>query len=96
MPYIPRPVKHDRQTLNIRLDREQSETLKQYAEFLSSTRDYVIDRALRMVFSRDKEFMLWRTSHGITVTARSTIDVGRDDGFQRMVPPPARNAQEVP
>jgi hypothetical protein len=39
MPYIPRPVKHERDTLNIRLDGDLSDTLKQYAEFLTSSRD---------------------------------------------------------
>lgn len=61
MPLITRPpAAPDRDTINVRLDLDLKESLRLYAEFLGSTRDYVIGSALRRVVDRDKEFLAWR------------------------------------
>ena len=61
MPLITRPpAATDRETINVRLERDLKESLRLYAEFLGSTRDYVIGSAVRRVVDRDKEFLAWR------------------------------------
>ena len=75
MSYIPRQIKHERDTLNIRLDREVRETLDQYTAFLESGRDYVIGQVLRVVFAKDKEFQEWRSTH--TATSSEQGGAGR-------------------
>ena len=61
MPLITRPpAAPDRDTINVRLDLDLKESLRLYAEFLGSTRDYVIGSAVRRVVDRDKEFLAWR------------------------------------
>ena len=69
MSTIPRQVKPEREVLNIRLDRDVSEGLTHYTPFIASPRDYVIGHALRLVFSKDKEFSASRAAHGQTVPA---------------------------
>jgi len=54
------PAAPDRDTIAVRLDRDLKESLRLYAEFLGSTRDYVIGSAWRRVVDRDKEFLAWR------------------------------------
>ena len=65
MPLITRPpAAPDRETINVRLDLDLKESLRLYAEFLGSTRDYVIGSAVRRVVDRDKEFLVWRAARG--------------------------------
>ncbi len=65
MPLITRPpAAPDRDTINVRLDLDLKESLRLYAEFLGSTRDYVIGSAVRRVVDRDKEFLAWREARG--------------------------------
>ena len=65
MPLITRPpTAPDRDTINVRLDLDLKESLRLYAEFLGSTRDYVIGSAVRRVVDRDKEFLAWREARG--------------------------------
>ena len=67
MPLITRPpAAPDRDTINVRLDLDLKESLRLYAEFLGSTRDYVIGSAVRRVVDRDKEFLAWREARGGT------------------------------
>jgi hypothetical protein len=60
MSLIPPQVKHTRQTINLRLDVQIVATLREYAEFIDSTQDHVVQHALRLVFERDKTFQAWR------------------------------------
>jgi len=65
VPLITRPpAAPDRDTINVRLDLDLKESLRLYAEFLGSTRDYVIGSAVRRVVDRDKEFLAWREARG--------------------------------
>ena len=60
MPFIPRQVKPPaRQALTCKLPAETATLLKQYAEFLDSTQDYVVSQMLAVGFHRDKEFQAW-------------------------------------
>jgi len=60
MPFIPRQVKAPaRQALTCKLPAETATLLKQYAEFLDSTQDYIVSEMLRLGFHRDKEFQAW-------------------------------------
>lgn len=83
MPLITRPpAAPDRDTINVRLDLDLKESLRLYAEFLGSTRDYVIGSAVRRVVDRDKEFLAWREARGgpaptPTDTARTTPSAAR-------------------
>lgn len=74
MPLITRPpAAPDRDTINVRLDLDLKESLRLYAEFLGSTRDYVIGSAVRRVVDRDKEFLAWREARrGQAPTATDT------------------------
>ena len=74
MPLITRPpAAPDRDTINVRLDLDLKESLRLYAEFLGSTRDYVIGSAVRRVVDRDKEFLAWREARrGPSPTERDT------------------------
>ena len=83
MPLITRPpAAPDRDTINVRLDLDLKESLRLYAEFLGSTRDYVIGSAVRRVVDRDKEFLAWREARGgpsptPTDTAPTTASTAR-------------------
>lgn len=46
-----------------RLDRENTETLYAYAQFLSEPTDYVMNQLIDSVLATDKEFVAWRTEH---------------------------------
>ena len=101
MPLITRPpTAPDRDTINVRLDLDLKESLRLYAEFLGSTRDYVIGSALRRVVDRDKEFLAWREARDrqsaprmetpSTTLARTTVANDRREG------PAAKPAKESP
>ena len=78
MSTIPRQVKPERDALNIRLDRDVSEALNEYTQFIASPRDYVIGHALRLVFQKDKEFGTWRAAHGLSASAAAGVMTGQD------------------
>ena len=60
MPFIQRQRKPPpRLSITCKLPEVLVASLKQYAEFLDSTQEHVITEALRLVFSRDKEFQAW-------------------------------------
>jgi hypothetical protein len=61
MPLIPAPpATADKDTLALRVDRALHDQLRLYAEFLGSTKEYIVTSALRRVFSRDKDFIAWQ------------------------------------
>jgi hypothetical protein len=46
-----------------RLDRENTETLYAYAQFLGESTEYVLNQLIDTVLARDKEFVQWRALH---------------------------------
>ncbi len=61
MPLIPAPpAAPDKDTLALRVDRELHDQLRAYAEFLGSTKEYIVTSALRRVFRHDKDFIAWQ------------------------------------
>lgn len=46
-----------------RLDRENTETLFAYAQFLGEPTDYVVNQLIDSVLATDKEFVAWRADH---------------------------------
>ena len=46
-----------------RLDRENTETLYAYAQFLGESTEYVLNQVIDTVLARDKEFLRWRVAH---------------------------------
>jgi hypothetical protein len=60
MPFIPRQVKPPaRVAVTCKVPADLAALLKQYAEFLDSTQEYVVVETLRLAFHRDKEFQTW-------------------------------------
>lgn len=57
--YIPKQPKRERDQISIRLDRDVLRRLEQYGRFLDSSRDYIINAALELVFRKDKAFAAW-------------------------------------
>jgi hypothetical protein len=49
----------ERETASYKLDRVILELLKLYAEYIESPQEYVVNQALRYLFSKDKEFKAW-------------------------------------
>ena len=49
----------DREPLTCRLDARLAQLLKCYAEFIRSRPDYIVNQALLVTFSRDREFQTW-------------------------------------
>ena len=63
MPLIPAPpAAADKDTLALRVDRSLHDQLRAYAEFLGSTKEYIVTSALRRVFRHDKDFIAWQTA----------------------------------
>ncbi len=63
MPLIPAPpAAADKDTLALRVDRALHDQLRAYAEFLGSTKEYIVTSALRRVFRHDKDFIAWQSA----------------------------------
>lgn len=63
MPLIPAPpAAADKDTLALRVDRSLHDQLRAYAEFLGSTKEYIVTSALRRVFRHDKDFIAWQSA----------------------------------
>jgi hypothetical protein len=61
MPLIPAPpAAPSKDTLPLRIDQELHIQLREYAEFLGSTKEYIVSAALRRVFRHDKDFLAWQ------------------------------------
>jgi predicted transcriptional regulator len=56
---VAQPPAPERDTLSLRLDQALHHQLKAYAEFIASSKDYVISQALHRVFHHDKDFAAW-------------------------------------
>jgi hypothetical protein len=59
MPLIAPQRRPDREPLTCRLDARLAQLLKCYAEFIRSRPDYIVNQALLVTFSRDREFQTW-------------------------------------
>jgi hypothetical protein len=59
MPLIAPQRRPDREPLTCRLDARLAQLLKCYAEFIRSRPDYIVNQALLVTFSRDREFHTW-------------------------------------
>lgn len=46
-----------------RLDRENTETLYAYAQFLGEPTDYVLNQLIDSVLAKDRDFVAWRAEH---------------------------------
>jgi hypothetical protein len=92
MPFIPRPVKPPAGVpLACKLPPQTATLLRLYADFLDSTREYVVDQTLRLAFRRDKEFHAWlAAAHPETQIAE------RDSPTRPADPPRARQPIAAP
>ena len=73
MPLIPAPpATPDRDTLALRIDRDLHGQLREYAEFLNTTKEYIVSSALRRVFRHDKYFIVWRQRRDAPTTPAPT------------------------
>jgi predicted transcriptional regulator len=63
MAVLKAPPKQPKTTVvQLRLDEEAKLKLTKYAEFLDSSPSYVVTEALKLVYSKDKEFQSWLAS----------------------------------
>lgn len=73
MPLIPAPpAVPNKDTLPLRLERELHAQLRDYAEFLGSSKEYIVTAALRRVFRHDKDFLAWQQARQGAVKDLST------------------------
>src|SRR5947207_1553335 len=56
---VAQPLAPEKDTLSLRLDQALHHQLKTYAEFIASSKDYVISQALHRLFRHDKDFAAW-------------------------------------
>jgi len=61
MPLIKRQEKKVFKTMAFRIEEEVADQIASYAKYLDSSRDHVVNEALRYIIDRDKEFLA-RTS----------------------------------
>ena len=78
MPLIPAPpALPDRDTLALRIDRDLHAQLREYAEFLHTTKEYIVSSALKRVFRYDKEFLAWQQARNASETQPSAAGTAR-------------------
>ncbi len=72
MPLIPAPpAAPNKDTLPLRIDQELHTQLREYAEFLGSTKEYIVSAALRRVFRHDKDFLAWQQARRASAPGHS-------------------------
>ena len=72
MALIAKELKIERETFPFRLPKELAAKIGLYAQFLESSRDYVVTQVLQYVIDRDREFAAWLTEHdGVNLAAGS-------------------------
>jgi hypothetical protein len=98
MPVIAsQPAAPAKDTLSLRLDRASHEKLKAYAEYIASSKDYVISQALHRVFRQDREFASWlasradRHSNALEAPTAAATETGTDSA--RSTPHTGRQAR---
>ncbi len=73
MPLIDREfVPPKKEQLNVRVDPDVMEMLNRYCAFLESGQHYVVEQALRYMFTKDRDFQTWLT------TQETTEEKGKD------------------
>ena len=63
MPLIAPQRKPDRQPLSAKVDARLLTVLKAYASFIESGLEYVVNQALLVTFSADRDFQTWLADH---------------------------------
>lgn len=58
--FIQPQKKQNDEKIEVRLDAEVVQTLREYSEFLESPQGYIITEVLRKAFRKDKAFLTWR------------------------------------
>lgn len=101
MPLIPAPpAPPNKDALPLRLERELHAQLRDYAEFLGSSKEYIVTAALRRVFRHDKDFLAWQQSRRdagkdpatTTPTRSAPLTADRSDAPRTASPEVARKA----
>ena len=57
MPLIKKQEKKVFKTMAFRIEEELADQISAYAKYLDSSRDHVVNEALRYIIDRDKEFL---------------------------------------
>jgi len=60
--FIQPQKKQNDEKIEVRLDAEVVQMLREYAEFLESPQGYIITEVLRKAFRKDKAFLNWRNT----------------------------------
>lgn len=63
MPLIAPQRKPDRQPLSVKVDTRLLTVLKAYTAFIASTLEYVLNEAVLVTFTADREFQAWLAAH---------------------------------
>lgn len=58
--FIQPQKKQNDEKIEVRLDAEVAQTLREYSEFLESPHGYIITEVLRKAFRKDRAFLSWR------------------------------------
>jgi hypothetical protein len=93
--YIPKQPKRERGQISIKLDRVVLRRLEQYGRFLESSRDYIINSTLELVFRKDKSFAAWLETEGALGDAEGSssaaADLSAQDKSRHAAKQPDRN-----
>ncbi len=93
MPLIPAPpAAPDRDPVPLRLERELHTQLRDYAEFLGSTKEYIVSEALRRVFRHDKDFLAWQRAREHPAKSTTTTVAAPPAAVAGTSPDTTRNA----
>jgi hypothetical protein len=77
MALIAKELKIERETVPFRLPKELAVRIGLYAQFIESSRDYVVTQVLQYVIDRDREFARWLEEHGETNIEAGSAPRGR-------------------
>lgn len=58
--FIQPQKKQNDEKIEVRLDAEVVQSLREYSEFLESPQGYIVTEVLRKAFRKDKAFLTWR------------------------------------
>lgn len=88
MPLIPKaPAPPDKESIPVRLDRALHAQLRDYAEFVQGTKDYVITGALQRLFKGDREFAEWQETRTRRSEPTSPRRAGSETSANVSAPP---------
>ncbi len=73
MPLIQKEVKIERESVPFRLPKELAAKIALYANFIESSRDYVVSEILQYVIGRDREFAAWCKQHETDIPGTSEL-----------------------